>query len=81
MNIFHWDYGYRAMKELFLSLYAEFLVQSNFVVLLYDHQNFGESSSEPRQKIDPRKQVQDYSSAIIYLESLTNFVDSQRIGI
>lgn len=47
-------HGYGAVKELYLDLYAECFVQSNFVVLLYDHQNFGESSGEPRQEIDPK---------------------------
>ena len=74
-------HGYGAVKELYLDLYAEFFAQSKFAVLLYDHQNFGESSGEPRQEIDPKKQVQGYSSAITYLQSLTNLVDAQRIGI
>jgi dipeptidyl aminopeptidase/acylaminoacyl peptidase len=74
-------HGYGAVKELYLDLYAEYFVQSKFVVLLYDHQNFGESSGEPRQEIDPKKQVQGYSSAITYLQSLTNLVDAERIGI
>ncbi|CAF1361322.1 unnamed protein product, partial [Didymodactylos carnosus] len=74
-------HGYGAVKELYLDLYAEFFVQSKFVVLVYDHRNFGESSGEPRQEINPIKQIQDYSSAITYLQSLTNLVDSQRIGI
>jgi fermentation-respiration switch protein FrsA (DUF1100 family) len=74
-------HGYGAVKELYLDLYAELFAQSKFVVLLYDHQNFGESSGEPRQEIDPRKQVQGYSSAITYLQSLIKLVDPQRIGI
>ncbi|CAF1192462.1 unnamed protein product [Adineta steineri] len=74
-------HGYGAVKELYLDLYAECFVRSNFVVLLYDHQNFGESEGEPRQEIDPPKQIKGYSSAITYLESRTNSVDAQRIGI
>ncbi|UJR32652.1 hypothetical protein I4U23_020112 [Adineta vaga] len=74
-------HGYGAVKELFVDKYAERFVQSNFVVLLYDHENFGESSGEPRQEIDPNKQVQGYSSAITYLQSLIDLVDSNRIGI
>ena len=74
-------HGYGAVKELYLDLYAELFVQSNFVVLLYDHPNFGESSGEPRQEIDPNKQIQGYSSAISYLQTLTDFVDADRIGI
>ncbi|CAF2717051.1 unnamed protein product [Rotaria sp. Silwood2] len=72
---------YGGVKELFVDLYAEYFTKSNFVVLLYDNQNFGDSAGEPRQEIDPKKQVQDYSSAITYLQSLTNLVDPERIGI
>ena len=74
-------HGYGAVKELYLDSYAEFFARSNFVVLLYDHQNFGESSGEPRQEIDPNKQVQGYSSAITYLQSLTTLVDAERLGV
>jgi dienelactone hydrolase len=72
---------YGGVKELFLDLYAEYFAKSSFVVLLYDHQNFGDSDGEPRQEIDPKKQIQGYSSAITYLESLTNLVDPHRIGV
>ena len=74
-------HGYGAVKELYLDLYAEYFVQSKFVVLLYDHPNLGESSGEPRQEIDPEKQIQGYSSAITYLQSLTDLVDGERIGV
>ena len=74
-------HGYGAVKELYLDSYAEYFVKSNFVVLLYDHPNFGDSSGEPRQEIDPKKQIQGYSSAITYLQSLSNLVDGKRIGI
>ena len=74
-------HGYGAVKELYLDLYAERFVQANFVVLVYDHPNLGESDGEPRQEIDPLKQVRGYSSAITYLQSLTNLVDAERIGI
>ena len=74
-------HGYGAVKELYLDSYAEYFAQSNFAVLAYDHQNFGDSEGEPRQEIDPKKQIQGYSSAITYLQSLTNLVDPERIGI
>ncbi|CAF1007860.1 unnamed protein product [Didymodactylos carnosus] len=74
-------HGYSAVKELYLDLYAELFTKSNFVVLVYDHRNFGESDGDPRQEIDPWKQIEDYSSAIDYLQSLTTLVDSLRIGI
>ena len=38
-------HGYGAVKELYLDRYAQVFAQSAFVVLLYDHPNFGESYS------------------------------------
>ena len=74
-------HGYGAVKELYLDRYAEFFTQSKFVVLVYDHPNLGESEGEPRQEIDPQKQIRGYSCAITYLQSLTSLIDPQRIGV
>ncbi|CAF3137429.1 unnamed protein product [Rotaria sp. Silwood2] len=40
---------YGGVKELFLDLYAEYITKFNFVVLLYDNQNFGDSEVDPER--------------------------------
>ena len=48
--------------------------------MVFDNRNFGASGGEPRQEIDPRKQVRDYRDAITFAETLPE-TDVDRIGI
>ncbi|KAJ6015188.1 alpha/beta-hydrolase [Penicillium herquei] len=41
--------------------------QSNYTVLLYDPRNTGQSEGQPRNDIDPVRQVSDYSDAVSFL--------------
>jgi len=74
------SHGYNCIKELYLDKYAEIFCQEGFVVLAYDHRNFGDSDGEPRQELDPWKQLRDYRHAITFLQT-QSFVDPARIGI
>jgi hypothetical protein len=47
---------------------------------VFDNRNFGASDGEPRQKIDPWRQVRDYRDAITYAETVEE-TDADRIGI
>jgi hypothetical protein len=48
--------------------------------LLHDHRTFGVSAGEPRQDVDPWRQIADWRRAISYLESRPE-VDASRIGL
>src|SRR6266478_8835944 len=74
------SHGYNCIKELYLDKYAEIFCQEGFVVLAYDHRNFGDSDGEPRQELDPWKQLRDYRHAITFVQTLDG-VDPERIGI
>src|SRR6266404_6423960 len=74
------SHGYNCIKELYLDKYAEIFCQEGFVVLAYDHRNFGDSDGEPRQELDPWKQLRDYRNAITFVQTLDG-VDPERIGI
>jgi fermentation-respiration switch protein FrsA (DUF1100 family) len=50
------------------------------VVFLHDHRSFGSSGGEPRQDVDPWRQVADWRRAISYLESRPE-VDAKRIRL
>lgn len=60
--------------------YAEAFQQAGFMVLLYDHRNFGRSEGEPRQEINPWIQCRGYKDAIDYVATRSD-VDTERIGL
>ncbi|HGE2144530.1 TPA: alpha/beta hydrolase [Pseudomonas aeruginosa] len=73
-------HGFSGVKEQYLDRYAEVFAAAGFVVLLYDHPNFGDSDGEPRQEIDPVMQRRGYRDAITWLGAQAR-VDASRIGI
>jgi fermentation-respiration switch protein FrsA (DUF1100 family) len=73
-------HGYSAVKENYLDKYAEVYCAAGFGALVFDNRNFGASDGEPRQHIDPWRQVSDYRDAITYSSTLPE-VDANRIGI
>ena len=73
-------HGYAAVKEHGLAKFAAAFADAGFVVLLHDHRTFGTSGGEPRQDVDPWRQVADWRRAISYLESRPE-VDPDRIGL
>src|SRR5467141_3383489 len=73
-------HGYAGVKEHGIARFAEAFAAAGFVVLLHDHRTFGVSDGEPRQDVDPWRQIADWRRAISYLESRAE-VDASRIGI
>jgi fermentation-respiration switch protein FrsA (DUF1100 family) len=73
-------HGYSAVKEMYLDSYAEVFCNAGFAALVFDHRNFGASDGEPRQEIDPWRQINDYRDAITFAGTLPE-VDKNRIGI
>jgi dienelactone hydrolase len=73
-------HGYAGVKEQGIEPFARAFADAGFVVLLHDHRNFGASDGEPRQDVDPWRQIADWRRAISFLESLPE-VDPQRIGL
>lgn len=73
-------HGWGAVKEMYLDLYAEVFAAAGMAVLVYDHRCLGSSDGEPRQEIDPWRQIRDYRHAITFGMTLPG-VDPARIGI
>jgi hypothetical protein len=73
-------HGYAGIKEHGLERYAEAFAEDGFVVLVHDHRGFGASGGEPRQDVDPWRQIADWRRAISFLESRPD-VDPERIGL
>ena len=73
-------HGYAAVKDHGIEPFAKLFAENGFVVLLHDHRNFGASDGEPRQDVDPWRQIADWRGAISFIERL-EVVDSKRIGL
>src|SRR5258708_11872576 len=73
-------HGFSAVKEMYLDQFAEAFAAAGLSSVVFDNRNFGASDGEPRQEIDPWRQVRDYRDAITYAETLAE-TDSDRIGI
>ena len=71
--------GWCYVKEVAQPLFAEVFAEAGFGVLLFDYRYFGGSTGEPRQHIDPWAQIDDYGSAVSWLEDREE-IDSERIG-
>jgi len=72
--------GWCYVKEIVMPHYAQFFLSEGVACLLIDYRNFGVSDGEPRQHLDPWKQIEDYKNGVSFLETLPE-VDSERIGI
>ena len=60
--------------------YAAAIVEQGMAALTFDFRNLGRSDGQPRQEIDPQRQIQDFRAAISYLRRRPE-VDRERIGI
>jgi len=56
-------HGFSAVKEMFLSNYADRFIASGMAVLVFDYRFLGESEGEPRGQVLPHTQLDDYRNA------------------
>jgi uncharacterized protein len=73
-------HGFSAVKEMYLGRFADAFAAAGLASVVFDNRNFGASDGEPRQDIDPWRQVRDYRDAITYVETLDE-TDPDRIGV
>jgi hypothetical protein len=71
--------GWCYVKELAQPHYATVFARLGLAALIFDYRCMGASSGEPRQHIDPWKQIEDYRNAVSYLEGREE-IDSERVG-
>ncbi|WP_031470949.1 alpha/beta hydrolase [Sciscionella sediminilitoris] len=63
-----------------LAVFAPYFVRAGFAVLAIDYRTVGSSEGEPRCLDYPERQVEDFRSAISYLQTRPE-VDAARIGL
>ncbi len=76
--------GWCYVKELAQPEYAKFFVRAGMAALIFDYRHSGASDGEPRQHLDPWKQIADYRSAIdavSYDDKFKGLVDPERIAV
>ncbi|MFI9408555.1 alpha/beta hydrolase [Nocardia gamkensis] len=63
-----------------LRVFAPYFVRAGFAVLAIDYRTVGASAGEPRGQDYPQRQVEDFRSAVSYLQTCPE-VDPDRIGV
>ena len=72
-------HGLGAVRTMRLDAYAERFCDAGYACLVFDYRNFGDSEGAPRQLIDIRMQLQDWTVAVAYARTLPG-IDPNRIG-
>src|SRR5260370_5897883 len=73
-------HGVGAVKEMYIDFFARRFAEAGVAALLFDYRFFGASGGEPRQRVFPRDQIEDYRSALTWL-SLQPQVDADLLGV
>src|SRR5271155_778315 len=73
-------HGLGAVKEMYLEPFARRFAKAGIAALVFDYRGFGASGGEPRQRVSPHDQMEDYRNALTWL-SLQPEIDANRLGI
>jgi dienelactone hydrolase len=73
-------HGLGAVRTMRLDAYAERFCAAGYACLVFDYRNFGDSEGAPRQVLDIRMQLQDWTVAVAYARTLPG-IDYNRIGL
>jgi dienelactone hydrolase len=73
-------HGFGAVKEMYLEPFARRFAAAGMAALVFDYRGFGASGGEPRQRVLPLYQMEDYRNALTWL-SLQPEIDVDRLGI
>src|SRR5712671_8011700 len=73
-------HGFGAVKEMYLEPFARRFAAAGIAALVFDYRGFGSSGGEPRQRVFPHDQMEDYRNALTWL-SLQSEIDADRLGV
>jgi len=73
-------HGLGGVRTMRLDAYAERFAAAGYACLVFDYRNFGASEGAPRQLLDIRMQLQDWTVATAFARTLRG-IDPQRIGL
>ncbi len=73
-------HGFGATRDAALEPYARRFAAAGMHVLVFDYRHFGASDGTPRQLVSPRRQLQDFASAVSYVRGRED-VDAARVAV
>src|SRR6201994_4686471 len=73
-------HGLGGVRTMRLPAYAERFAAAGYACLVFDYRNFGDSEGAPRQLLDVRRQLQDWTVAAAFARTLPG-IDPRRIGL
>ena len=72
--------GWCYVKEIVQPAFAREFNSRGIAALVFDYRHLGESEGEPRQRINPWDQIEDYKNAVSYAQQIDG-IDPERIGV
>ncbi len=73
-------HGWTGVREQRLDAYAERFAAAGLAALVFDYRHFGASTGEPRQLLDIKRQLADWTAAIAFARSRTE-IDPERVAL
>lgn len=71
-------HGFGATRDCGIAPFAEAFRDAGYAVFLFDYRHFGASGGEPRQLLNPSREVEDWLAALAFARSLDG-VDAGRV--
>lgn len=73
-------HGFAAERTFRLTAFAERFAENAMAAFAFDYRNFGDSDGAPRNLVKPRRQIEDWESAIDHVRTLEG-IDRERIAL
>lgn len=73
-------HGLAAERTFRLTAFAERFAENAMAAFAFDYRNFGDSDGAPRNLVKPRRQIEDWESAIDHVRTLEG-IDRERIAL
>lgn len=70
-------HGFGATRECGLAPFAEAFCKAGYAVFLFDYRHFGDSGGEPRQLLDPSREVEDWLAALAFVRAHEDVASDQ----
>jgi pimeloyl-ACP methyl ester carboxylesterase len=70
--------GFGAIRAIILPAYLRRFVDAGYAVFDFDYRSFGDSAGSPRNRVDPKWQLQDWQAAVRHVQAMPE-IDRSRI--